>query len=262
MKILRVKLANLNSLRGSHEVDFGRDPLAGAGRFAITGPTGAGKSTLLDAITLALNGKAARYGATPSPEDMMSRHSGDCMAEVEFQVPRGTFRAEWQLHRARGKADAKVQAPKRFVYDSSNQPLTQNVRDTEELIEQLIGLDYPRFLRSALLAQGEFAQFLKARPDERAELLESLTGTSIYSALGTLAHTEAVRRENDLNARETAIQHIQLLPDEQRQKLIQDKRPISLLLLSRRRTRLRINGPSWRSTRPRKRTSNFSPAIG
>jgi exonuclease SbcC len=222
MKILRVKLTNLNSLRGSHEVDFERDPLAGAGLFAITGATGAGKSTLLDAITLALYGKAARYAATPSPENMMSRHSGECMAEVEFQVPAGTYRAEWQLHRARGKADGKVQAPKRYVYDSSGQPLTQNVRDTEELIEKLIGLDFPRFLRSALLAQGEFAQFLKARPDERAALLESLTGTSIYSALGTLAHTEAVRRENDLNAREAAIQHIQLLPDEQRQRLIRE----------------------------------------
>ena len=73
MKILRVKLTNLNSLQGSHELDFEADPLAGAGLFAITGPTGSGKSTLLDAITLALYGKAARYGATPSPEDIRGR---------------------------------------------------------------------------------------------------------------------------------------------------------------------------------------------
>jgi len=194
MKVLRIKLKNLNSLRGFHEVDFERDPLAGAGLFAITGPTGAGKSTLLDAITLALYGKAARYGPIPSPEDMMSRHCGECMAEVQFQVPSGTYRAEWQLHRARGKADGQSPGPKTLRYDLAGQPVTQNVRETEAKIEELVGLDYPRFLRSALLAQGEFAQFLKAKPDERAELLESLTGTSIYSELGALAHTETVRR--------------------------------------------------------------------
>src|SRR6266568_446722 len=170
MKILRIKLRNLNSLRGDHEVNFEAEPLAGAGLFAITGPTGAGKSTLLDAITLALYGQAARYGEIPSPEDMMSRHCGECMAEVKFQVPLGTYRAEWQLHRAREKAEGRVGRPKRYVYDSMGQPIAQNVRETEALVEKLVGLDYRRFLRSALLAQGEFSQFLKANPNERAGL--------------------------------------------------------------------------------------------
>ena len=203
-------------------MDFQASPLAGVGLFAITGPTGAGKSTLLDAITLALYGKAARYGATPSPEDMMSRHCGECAAEVEFHVPSGAYRAEWQLHRARGSASGKVQTAKRYVYDAAGQPLAQNVRDTEELIQKLIGLDYDRFLRSALLAQGDFAQFLKARPDERAALLETLTGTSIYSELGTLAHTETVRRENELLLKQAGIQNIPLLEEEQRAKLALD----------------------------------------
>jgi len=222
VKILRVKLKNLNSLRGSHEVDFEAEPLAGTGLFAITGPTGAGKSTLLDAITLALYGKAARYGSTPSPEDMMSRHCGECWAEVEFRVPSGTYRAEWRIHRARGSAAGNVQAAKRFVYDAHGQVLTQNVREADVLIEKLVGLDYERFLRSALLAQGQFAQFLKARPDERAALLESLTGISIYSELGALAHAEAVRREEELKVKESAIQQIQLLEEDQRRRLNQD----------------------------------------
>ncbi|MDB6037597.1 MAG: hypothetical protein JWM99_1438 [Verrucomicrobiales bacterium] len=222
MKILRVKLSNLNSLRGSHEIDFEAAPLGGAGLFAITGATGAGKSTLLDAITLALYGRAARYGTVPSPEDMMSRHCGGCTAEVEFRVSSGTYRAEWQLHRARGKAAGKVQGAKRYVYDSTGQPMAQSVRETEELIEKLIGLDYSRFLRSVLLAQGDFAQFLKANPNDKAELLESLTGTSIYSALGTLAHTVTGGRENELRAKEALIQNIPLLEEPVRLKLIAD----------------------------------------
>jgi DNA repair protein SbcC/Rad50 len=67
MKILRLQLLNLNSLQGSNEVDFTKSPLANSGLFAITGPTGAGKSTILDAITLALYGRAARYGSTSNP---------------------------------------------------------------------------------------------------------------------------------------------------------------------------------------------------
>ena len=104
MKILRIRLLNLNSLRGEHLVDFEQGPLAQAGLFLIAGPTGAGKSTLLDALTLALYGRAARYAKDPNPEDMMTRLCGECRAEVEFEVASGRYRAEWHLRRARGKA--------------------------------------------------------------------------------------------------------------------------------------------------------------
>ena len=120
MKILRVRLENLNSLRGEHTVDFDAEPLRSAGIFAITGPTGAGKTTLLDAITLALFGRSARYGSRKSPEDVMSRQTGACSAEVDFEVPgQGRFRARWSRNRARGKADGKVQPPRRAGYDLS-----------------------------------------------------------------------------------------------------------------------------------------------
>lgn len=214
MKILRIRLNNLNSLKGEHFVDLTEEPLASAGLFAITGPTGAGKTTLLDAVTLALYGKAARYGGESNPEHVMSRHCGQCSAEVEFEVPSGIFRAVWERRRARNKADGTLQQPKRYVYDADGKPLAEQIREAEETIENLLGLNYDRFLRSALLAQGEFAKFLKAKADERAELLESLTGTEIYSRLGQRAHIEANRRETELQAKEAGLQQIQILGDE------------------------------------------------
>ncbi|MDB6030559.1 MAG: hypothetical protein JWM16_897 [Verrucomicrobiales bacterium] len=226
MRILRIRLLNLNSLRGEHVVDFQKEPLLGAGLFAITGQTGAGKSTLLDAITLALYGRAARYGNVSNPEDMMSRHTGECRAEVEFEVARGRFRAEWHLRRGRGRADGNLQAPRRFIYDSAGVELANSIRDADELIEKLIGLDYPRFMRSVLLAQGEFARFLKATADERAQLLESLTGTEIYSELSELAHREATRRENEANNLATALGQVTLFTEaerREREELIQEK---------------------------------------
>ena len=220
MRILRIRLANLNSLRGEHTVDFEHGPLARGGLFLIAGPTGAGKSTLLDAITLALYGRAARYAKDPNPVDMMTRLCGECRAEVEFEVSSGRYRAEWQLRRARGKPDGAVQPAKRYVYDASGQPLTQQIREAEVVIEKLVGLDYPRFLRSVLLAQGEFARFLHAAPDERAGLLESLTGTEIYGDLSVLAHEETTRREAALADQEKDLGRVTLLTPEQRAELV------------------------------------------
>ena len=113
MRILRLSFNNLNSLRGPSPVlDFTTAPLAGSGLFAIVGPTGAGKTTILDALTLALYGCAARYG-TSRPEQMMSRHTGECSAEVEFECASGTYLSVWQLRRARKHPDGDLQQPTR-----------------------------------------------------------------------------------------------------------------------------------------------------
>jgi exonuclease SbcC len=194
MKIRKISLENLNSLVGEHELDLTAEPIASAGIFAITGPTGAGKSTILDAITLALYGRAARYDE-PNPADVMSRHQGRCRAEVEFEVDGVIYRAEWIRRRARDRADGRLQAATRFIYDADGQPLTQKLKDANTLVEKITGLNYDRFMRSVLLAQGEFAKFLKSDENERAELLESLTGTVVFSKLSIRAFEESKRRE-------------------------------------------------------------------
>ena len=194
MRIRKISLENLNSLVGVHELDLTAEPIASAGIFAITGPTGAGKSTILDAITLALYGRAARYDE-PNPGDVMSRHQGRCRAEVEFEVDGVIYRAEWIRRRARDRPDGRLQAASRFIYDADGQPLTQKLADAKILVEKVSGLSYERFMRSVLLAQGEFARFLKSDENERAELLESLTGTSVFSELSIRAFEEAKKRE-------------------------------------------------------------------
>jgi len=207
MKVLRIQFRNLNSLPEG-DVDLEHGALAEAGIFAITGPTGSGKSTVLDAVTLALYGRAARYGSLPNPPDIMSRHTGECRAEVLFEVPRGRFSARWELRRARKKPGGALQPSQRTVLDANGVVLAQKINEADRLVEELTGLDYDRFLRSVLLAQGEFAQFLKAGKDDRAALLESLTGTRIYSDLGVLAFQEYTTRENALVAAEAGIERI------------------------------------------------------
>lgn len=218
MRILKVSLLNLNSLKGEHIVDFDAEPLASAGLFAITGPTGAGKTTLLDAITLGLFGRAARYGNEPSPEDVMSRGTGECRAEVTFSVKGQIYIAKWSLARARGKVDGKMQNPKREVSDPNGNLLADSLKSSAEKVEELLGLDYERFMRSVMLAQGQFSRFLTSKASDRAALLESLTGTEIYSRLGQLAYSETQIREAGIKDRMDRIDHIVLLNPDQRQQ--------------------------------------------
>ena len=104
MIIQKLRFANLNSLQGEWEIDFTRPEYLSDGLFAITGPTGSGKSTILDAICLALYGQTPRLGRiTKSSNEIMSRHAGDCFAEVTFTTASGAYRCHWSQHRSRHK---------------------------------------------------------------------------------------------------------------------------------------------------------------
>lgn len=189
MKILKISFKNLNSLKGEHCIDLEGGLLGEAGIFSITGPTGAGKSTILDAITLALFGKAARYEKESNPGEMMTRGTGECSAEVLFECGRGRYLAKWYRYRARQNPSGRLQSPSREVSQAdSGEILAEKLREADQLIESLTGLDYHRFLRSVLLAQGRFKEFLDADDNERGELLEKITGTEIYSLISKKAY--------------------------------------------------------------------------
>jgi DNA repair protein SbcC/Rad50 len=216
MRLLAVRLQNLNSLSGTHEVRFDEAPLSAAGVFLITGPTGAGKSTLLDAMTLALYGRAARYG-NDKADEMMSRHTAECLAEVDFETGGRRLRATWRLGRTKNGNLKPVQ--RTLANADTGEILADKGREMDPMIESLTGLDAQRFLRSVLLAQGQFAAFLKAKPNERAELLEKITGTEIYSDLSVLAH-ETHRQKDELAKQlKASLGAVTVLDDEARTKL-------------------------------------------
>ena len=181
MKIISLRLKNLNSLKGEWKIDFAAEPFAGSGLFAITGPTGAGKTTLLDAICLALYHRTPRMSTlSASGNELMTRHTADCLAEVEFEVKGQGYRAFWSQRRARDKVDGALQAPKvELARIADGEILTDKIREKESLTAELTGLDFERFTKSMLLAQGGFAAFLEANANQRAELLEELTGTEV-----------------------------------------------------------------------------------
>ena len=198
MRIEHIRLHNLNSLVGTWEIDLTAPAYRDDNLYAIIGPTGAGKTTILDAICLALYGRTPRLARiNKNTNDIMSRHTGTCFAEATIAVHDRRYRCYWSQHRARRRADGELQNPKHEIADAtSGQLLASSLKTTAATIEQLTGMDYSRFTRAMLLAQGEFAAYLQATPDERAPLLEQITGTAIYSQLSIRAHEnyQAARR--------------------------------------------------------------------
>ena len=174
MKLCKLKLKNLNSFRSAIEINFEESPLDAAALVAITGPTGAGKTTLLDAICVALYGKTPRLSGTKNqhPKYLISQGETEGFAEVHFEVDRTRYRAIWSL--AGGKS------PKGQLFTDTGEPITTKVA---EKIDKILGLDFGAFKRSVMLAQGEFAAFLKAGREERRNILEATAGIAIYDQL-------------------------------------------------------------------------------
>jgi len=214
MKILRIAGRNLASLAGDFCVDFESEPLASSGLFAICGPTGAGKSTLLDALCLALYGNTPRLqqrssrGALPDAggesvsttdaRNLLRRGAAEGHAEVDFIGNDGiAYRARWSVRRSRNKVSGLLQASNMTLHRLPELlALGGTKTEAQAEIAARIGLSFEQFTRSVLLAQNEFSAFLKTDENERGELLETLTGSAVYSEISRRAY-ERYKQEQD-----------------------------------------------------------------
>jgi len=221
MKILNVHFRNLNSLAGDWYIDFTHPTYIDSGIFAIIGPTGAGKTTILDAICLALYGETPRLNSlTQSTNDIMTRGTSECSAEVEFKTNRGKYRVTWQQRRARKKADGQLQAPKHeLVNADTGAVLASRLSEVTKHVDEITGMDFDRFTRSMLLAQGKFAAFLQSSPNERAPILEQITGTSVYSSISIAVFERCKQANETLQQLQAETAGIEILPPDQLDQL-------------------------------------------
>ncbi|RKH30209.1 AAA family ATPase [Corallococcus sp. CA031C] len=237
MKILAIRGSNLTSFSGEFKLELDQAPLDRLGLFAISGATGAGKSTLLDALCLALFDRTPRLGGPSkvlvgrADEDeearlsaydvrgMLRRGAGKGHAEVDFQGKDGRrYRARWNVWRARERAEGRFRPQELSLTDvATGQLFGRTKGEVLQAIQERLGLSFDQFRRSALLAQGEFAAFLRADANERAELLERMTGTEVYSRLSVAAHKKNALEQEELTRLSHGLAAIALLSDAERE---------------------------------------------
>ena len=218
MKILKLRLRNIHSLKGDHEVNFAEGILSEAGLFAITGPTGSGKSTLLDVITLALYNRIPRINKSLNKNvleaygGVMTRNAKDSFAEVEFMVESKSYRANWAIDRARTN---KLKTRRHELVDVETGEIIFSGISAPEEIEKIIGLSYDQFVKAMVLSQGEFSKLLKSPRDERNKLLEDITGAGHFRKIGARVFDRYSKSKKAVELQQTRLGEIFLLSEEE-----------------------------------------------
>jgi len=213
MRICKIAFKNLNSLKGVHEeLDFTRSPFSESNLFAIIGETGAGKTTILDAITLALYGKVARGCEI---KDITTHGTEESFAKVEFKASGKLYCASWRQYKTKGKnPDFKVQRELLDAQTLLSIIDTQKTRELDKKIEELTRLNYEQFIRAVLLPQGQFAAFLDVDDKNvRGELLEKITGYTIYSNISKRIFEIANQKGQELKELENQLSSLKLLDE-------------------------------------------------
>lgn len=206
MRLHRLEFAALGPFPGRHVVDF--DALAPAGLFLLTGPTGAGKSTLIDAVTFALYGDVA--GAQADKQRLRSQHATpdiDTYVELTFSTPQACYRVrrspEYVRPKRRGAGlTPQKAAGKLWRLASPTAPgelLSTSLQEIGSELAAIIGLTKAQFTQTAILPQGQFAQFLHAKPEERKKLLAQVFDTGLYTRLqeDLAARARQAQRDDD-----------------------------------------------------------------
>jgi len=225
MKILRIRFKNINSFYDEHPcIDFTANPLAISGLFIIAGPTGAGKSTLLDIITLALYNEIPRFGSVSKTEieklgsivnlKAAEEPKAEAYAEVEYEVKGCQYRSRWSIARNRNGNWNNYQMEIAEL-PSGNLLDIKGLANFPKKNEELIGLSYQQFVKSIVLAQGSFAEFLRAKAHDRSKLLEDITGQHIYRQLGSAAYLKDKHYKEQLELKEKELQLVAMLTDEE-----------------------------------------------
>ncbi|WP_454104789.1 AAA family ATPase [Micrococcus aloeverae] len=197
-----MRLEGLGPYAQAQDVDF--DRLNAAGLFLLDGPTGAGKSTVLAALCFAL------YGTVPggrSAESLVTtlREPGAVIPEVQveftvqgrrFEVVRSPKHERPRRRRsAAGGATVTTQATvslREHVAGEWTAPLTR-ADEVGQQIAAVLHLDAEQFMQVVLLPQGQFAQFLTAKSDERRVLLRRLFGTQRFDGVEEHLRVETAR---------------------------------------------------------------------
>jgi exonuclease SbcC len=228
MKLQQLTIHNIASFEDA-VIDFEKAPLNDADVFLITGITGSGKSTILDAICMALYGKTPRIEESDNttvinrhegltltdPRRFLRRNTGEGFVVLRFQASGINFEARWGVKRARNKATGALQKREWTLTDLDKKHTLTYETEIKERISELVGLDYDQFCRTTMLSQGEFDKFLKSKENEKAEILQKITGADIYQRIGCGIFEKTREHKVAYDLSKSKLDQVQVLSDEE-----------------------------------------------
>ena len=230
MKLQKLTIHNIASIEDA-TIDFEAKPLADSEVFLITGKTGSGKSTILDAICLALFANTPRLAGTQmqggtkdgeadvaikDPRQLMRRNTGEAFVSLTFTGSNDVhYEAKWSVARARKKVNGNIQSKTWQLTNLDSEIIHTKDNDIKDEIQTAIGLDFGQFCRTTLLAQGEFTRFLNSKDDDKAEILEKITGVDIYSKIGRKVFEVTGQKKTEWEQAQQKIAGMRTLTDEE-----------------------------------------------
>ncbi|WP_018933782.1 AAA family ATPase [Gracilibacillus lacisalsi] len=204
MRALNLELTAFGPYRKQQQIDFtdlGEEPI-----FLITGPTGAGKTTIFDAICYSLYGKAS---GTDRDQDGFRSHFANVSELTSvcftFELHHKTYRVirspKQQKPKARGEGYTEEAASASlYLYNQEQQweLIVSKIKDVNETIEEMIGLDYEQFKKMIMIPQGEFRKLISENSKEREEVLQKIFRTYFYKNITDKLKEQAKALEEQL----------------------------------------------------------------
>ena len=238
MRLKRLDIHNIASIVDG-AIDFEGDVLGGEPIFLICGKTGSGKTTLLDAICLALYNNTPRMRQSPNERyyeeggkeqkvessvsdvrQLMRRNTAEASVRLVFEGNDGNgYEALWSVRRARGNVSGTLQSVEWSIKERRSGMVTERKRDVEQRIKEVVGLTFDQFCRSVMLPQGEFTRFLRGKEEEKAEILETITGLSIYTEIGKEIYDIYSEKDRAYDVQKERIAGIALLSEEEKARM-------------------------------------------
>ncbi|MDT9334172.1 SbcC/MukB-like Walker B domain-containing protein [Clostridium perfringens] len=194
MKPIRLEVKGLNSFIDKQVVEF--DKLTERGLFGIFGPTGSGKSTILDGITLALYGDIARKSS-----NYINTNCDGVYVSYEFQITGNEvkrYRVDREFKRDNKSGGIRNKSSKIIdITGGVENVLEEKAKAVTSKCEEIIGLKLDDFMRTVVLPQGKFSEFLKLEGKERRNMLERLFNLRKYGDDLSSKLSFEIRKEKD-----------------------------------------------------------------
>ena len=171
------------------------------GIYLLTGPTGAGKTMIFDAIMYALYQTGS--GEYRNKEDTFRNRNVPIdvkpFVRLTFSVLNKRYTIERTLRYKAKKDNKNLTDVKVYLKDESNNQLYTNLKEVNDKIIEIIGVDKNQFVQICMIAQGEFKKILNAKTQDRILIFRKLFNSEKYNELqdAILDDYLGLRRKHD-----------------------------------------------------------------